>query len=326
MRHTLYLILLLSVCHGIAPKSNKSSSKDSSIHIKIPAEWIDKLRRFEYTGKPDRLLQEFDSLIRPDSLVNPHTEHVDTAYGRVCSAMFVDLDGEPGEELICLLGWDVGCPSLCVFKEREGNWYLIYLEKIETFYGAPTLYVANCRSKNKTFYLRRNYTHGSGVYADGFSFYKLINDKVYPCLDLVNRAEIVAWGLYLNQNVKLNFEFSDYDDEILANYTYNFYPGQMKDSDCSYCMNEDVPLVRGESSANYIWNTKSMTYELDSLSDLTAEKIACFYGFGKDSLFIRAFSREIDQTLKTGTPQQKMILKEYLGLVKKDSSGTHTKF
>ena len=325
MRRIFTLILIISCVFGAHAQNNADVPKDYNVNIKIPSSWIDKLRNFNYTNNDSTLLHQFESFLAPDTLVNPHAQHVDPSYGRVLDPMFVNLDSGTGNELITLLGWDVTSPYLCVFKEKQGSWYLIYMEEIDTFYGSPTLAVANCFSKNKPFYLRRVYDHGSGIYIDGFSFYKLINGKVYRCLDLVNEAHIYGWGLYMNQAITMSFEFSgDSSDELLVNYNYNFFPGAIKKGNCSWCINDNVPLIKGDASAYYKWDDKQLVYKLDipsyqnDVDDLTAAKISCFGAFGNDTLFVSAFNGQIQEVLKTGTKEQKKILNRYLKLVKKN--------
>ncbi|HTD99713.1 MAG TPA: hypothetical protein VK668_10510 [Mucilaginibacter sp.] len=319
------LLSILSACVQTETNVPKNQRADKINGIKIPSWWIEQAIRFNYTRNNIKLLKEFNSIVKPDTLTNSNAEHVDPGYGRVFNVMSVNLDDEPGNELICLFGWDYSSPDLCVFKQIKGDWYLIYREAIDTFYGSPTLYVANCFSKNKTFYLRRVYDHGSGIYIDGYSFYKLINNKVYKCLDLINDAHIYGWGLYMNQAVKTSFEFhGDENDYLSVDYVYNFFPGSIYKADCPWCAHEDISLINGDKNVGYKWNNRKFIYELDIQPyenqpyDLTAKKIACFGNFGNDTLFVNAFRLQIDQTIKTGTSRQKKILKKYLALVKRD--------
>jgi len=304
---------------------NKEIPVDYNVNIKIPSEWIEKVRHFNYTRNDSTLLHEFESFLAPDTLANPHAEHIDPGYGRVLNPMFVNLDGDTSNELISLIGWDITCPYLCVFKEKQGSWYLIYKEEVDTFYDTPTLAVANCFSKNKTFYLKRVYEHGSGIYIDGYSFYKLIDNKVYRCLDLVNDAHIYGWGLYMNQAVTMSFEFSgDNSDGVFVEYNYDFFPGSIKKGNCSWCVNDNIPLIKDNASVNYTWDNKQLVYKLDipsyqnSIDDLTAAKISCFGAFGNDTLFVSAFEDQIKEVLKTGTKEQKKILNKYLKIVSKN--------
>jgi hypothetical protein len=72
---------------------------------------------------------------------------------------------------------------------------------------------------------------------------------------------------------------------------------------------------------NYCWDSISKTYKPNYYTydeSLTADKIACFNGFGQDSLFVKAFEYEINQTLINGTTEEKRLLKKYLELVEKE--------
>nr|WP_294944556.1 hypothetical protein [uncultured Mucilaginibacter sp.] len=321
---SIFLALLTCVLsctpHAKHADKGKNIYRDTSDHdnhnvrIKIANEWIEKIRRFDYSRNTKDLLQEFESFLKPGTIENPHRKHIDEGYGRVLDPIFVDLDGEPGEELICLLGWDVGSPYLGVFKQIDSEWYLLYLEDIWMFNEGTELSVANNFSKNKVFYCRHLYARGTCTYNDGYTFYKLINNKVYPCLKLINDVNSCGWSPYPNQDVRTSFNFSGDDvDEVGVNYVYNFFytPQYQREAP----EQPDNPVIKGEDYVRYIWDAKTFTYKLNIPSfkkgtdDLTAEKIA-YFGRFDNALFVKAFRQQIDEALKNGTPQQKKALKE----------------
>jgi hypothetical protein len=317
MRHFFLFILIVALTASACEHPDRNIHLDPSkpdkyqVNIKIPTAWIEKLRRFDYSRNTKPLLQEFEDLIKPDTVVTSKREHVNSD-GSIIAPIFVDLDSQPENELICILGWDDYNPSLCVFKETDGQWYLIYIEGIHTFYSSPTLNIANNFSKNKVFYYRQVDGHGSDVYYDSYNFYKLIDGKVYKCLNLINDNHSYGPESFMSQEIKTTFEFSgDEADNMNVNIDYNFFT------------NGTDPLIKGENYVNYKWDIKSRTYKLEifpyqkQLEDLSDQKIACLYNFN-DTLFVTAFKNQIDNLLKNGTLQQKQAMRKYLVGVEKD--------
>ncbi|HVW16287.1 MAG TPA: hypothetical protein VHB54_20815 [Mucilaginibacter sp.] len=302
--------------------------KSYNYRLKIPSEWIGKLRHLDYKQDNTALLRQFDTFLKPGSIFKPGDDQADRALRGILNPVFADLDGESANELVCLLGPDETEPSIAVFKEIRGDWYLLYLEPFYMFYTMPELSVANNFSKNKTFYIRRLYERGSDVYSDGYSFYKLINNRVYKCLEMPHEARIYGWGLYMNQEVKMNFNINGGDaDEIWFTYDYNFFPGAIKKGQAPWDGNADIPLVKDNKGINYQWDSLNHAYKPEvyahpDTAELTAQKIACFGAFGNDKLFVHAFHAEINKTLQEGTAQQKRILKAYLSQVKQKGKAT----
>jgi hypothetical protein len=321
----LAVALIVSACEHSVKNIylNPSKPDNYQVNIKIPTAWIEKLRGFDYSRNTKTILKEFEGFIKPDTLIS-NGAHTDTDYGRMVAPIFTDLDEDQGDELICLIGWGDYDPSLCVFKKKQNDWYLIYLEDVHTFYSAPAISIANNFSRNKTFYFRHVNDHGSGVYADSYAFYKVIGNRVYKCLDLVNEARIQGWGLFLNQDIKMEFDFNGDSDGLWVKFTYNFYHTIVKSGKQAWEGGDDVSLIQGEDGVGYKWNNKIKKYELDvnnaqvAADELTDQKITCFGNFGNDTLFVKAFRRQIDTLLKIGSAQQKKILTQYLNEVKKD--------
>lgn len=316
-----FLALLLWPCFAAYAQNGDKDTTNYNVHIKIPTAWIEKAKHFDYTRDSTQLLLEFEKMVSPRSLRANDGRENDREDRCIFNPMFVNLDGAGTNELVCFLGWDETFPYLTVFKQIDGDWYLLYLEGIHTFYDVPAISTAGNFSKNKVFYFSHVDNHGSGIYAASYSFYKLVNNKIYKCLSVLDEAHIYGWGLFMNQAVETKIGFSGARDDINIYYKFNFFPGAVKDGDCPLCANEDMPLVKGGHNVFYEWDDEGKKYKLSSPAypdpgDLTAQKIACFGNFGNDTLFVKAFQWEISQTLKKGTLQQKKILRQYLALVK----------
>lgn len=309
-----FIFFMVCVSSCAQKENNVGNSR-----IKISAEWIHQLRNYDYQQDNSSLLRQFEKYISPDSLAGSQ-ENIHTAF---INPMFVDIDNDGNEELIGLLGWNESEPTLFVSKMIENDWYLIYYESFNVYYYSPELQVANNFSANKTFYIRWLYHRGSGIYCDAYHFYKLIDNKVYPCLDLVNSAHVSGWGLYLHQKVEMSFKFNSANaDGLWVYYNYSFSPGVVCEDDVSWENHDDISFVKGGNGLNYYWDSTTFSYQpqiYNRQDALTEEKIACFGAFGNDTLFVKAFQYEINETLEKGTAEQKRVLQKYLDIVKSEN-------
>lgn len=320
------VIFLLVLPFSLYGQKIIQKSSNYRVRIKIPSDWVERVKKYDYKQNNSSLLLDFDSYIKPLTLDTASSHKwgnlgTSKSRGGFLNPMFVDLDDEYSQELICLMGWDEDMPSIGVFKKIKGSWYLLYLEPFYMWYDMPEMYVANTFSRNKTFYFRRLYDRGSGVYSDGYSFYKLIHNSVYHCLELVNDAHNDIWGMNILQNAHLNFRFDGSSDVIIANYDYSFELGGREDCSDPYC--EPLPFLDGKMSVSYRWDSLHLSYKLDHTpthgsppNTFNEKKIACFGAFGADSLFASAFCNDINNVLKTGTPLQNKLLNTFLRKVK----------
>ncbi|MBS1523115.1 MAG: hypothetical protein JST50_19100 [Bacteroidetes bacterium] len=319
-----FLIIIFSVLFSIS--CHIGSNKSEAINAKwkkIPDSWIKRATQPAYQ-KPDTvLLHEFAKIVKLDTGGESPS---DSGKYAVFNSLHVDLDGDGKDEFLCLQGWNVDSPYLCVFKQFNDGWYLIYIEQIETFFKSPALYVANNYSKNKTFYVRQSYEHDADIAMDGYRFYKLIDNNVYKCLDILDGA-YASSGRHIAQAVKSSFEFKGDSDDLAVFYSYNFFPSYVFESDYYSSIHGVSSLIEGQGIVDYVYNSKEHKYKLNippksdkTVNDLTADKISCFANFASDSLFVKAYQGQIDDVIKTGTPQQKKLLREYLSLVNKDKA------
>jgi hypothetical protein len=296
------------------------------VKIKIPTTWIEQAKNYDYKKNCTSLLNELDTYLSPRK-IDTSNSGMWGSYWNDCQSkcgyfmpLFADIDEEPGEEMICILGWEEDRPSMGVFKKIANTWYLLYLESFYMWYSMPDLHLFNTYSKNKTFYFRHLYNSGSSIYSDGYSFYKLIHHKVYHCLELVNGEHIDMWGMDVNQSAELNFNFDAISDEIGANYQYAFLLGGREGEDSS-SYGLPVPVLKGYLDISYEWDSTRLAYKHHTYNNKTdtliEKKVACLGDFGNDRLFVDAFQVEINDLLKTGTPLQKQLLRKLLKKVKR---------
>ena len=296
--------------------NNETYAKN--VQILIPNSWIEKLCDIHNSDNKTELVKEFAEIIYPIHLneLNHDPENDDWSINPILA----DIDSDLEYEILATIKKHNNYPVLLVFKKIDNNWYLLYLEPFYVHYNEPELYIANNYSPNKTFYIRWLHRRGSGIYKDAYHFYKLIDNKVYPCLVLINEARIYGWGLLLNQDVKSDFKFSSTrSDELRVVYNYNFFPGPIFEDNAPWQGNPDIPFVKGTDDLFYEWDDDTKTYlpryYSNSSKNITEEKLMCFDDFGNDQSFIKAFEYEINETLRNGTDMQKDVLKWYLEIV-----------
>lgn len=308
------IIILFSNCIQAQPELN--------IRVRIPDSWVEKVRTLDYWHPSTELIIELEKTVYPDSVFN-----YDSDMKGFLNPMFVNLDEDADEEMIALYGWSESSPVMLVFDRYNDEWFLIYQEPYYMWYAKPVLNVANSFGPNKTFYFRWLNDRGSGIYSDSYHFYKLINGVVYHSLGLVNESHLYGWGKFLNQKISMSFSFNGImGDEIWVSYNYSYFAGPVLNGDVSWDSHTDIPFAQKEVGVNFKWNGytdmyEPEFYEYDS-TGLNAEKLACLQELCNDTLFVKAFQYEINQTLQEGTDQQKKLLKQYLERVEKMGNAT----
>lgn len=296
-----------------------------NIKIPVPAEWIETVRTSNldaYTEETNDIMRDFEKFVSP---LTPFINSTDLPDAYFINPIFADIDEEPGEEMICLLGSYFDYPVLAVFKRTNTQWYLIYMERFYVHNEKPELYIANNFSRNKTFYIRVIHGRGSELYYDGYNFYKISGGKVHRSLELLNRAFMSGWGVPLNQNTKTSFYFNSIgSDSLWVSYDYHFFPGPVFKEDAPWDSHPELSFIKGVKGIDYVWNDASKKYipnYYGAKGELNDEKIASFTAFGDDELFVKAFQYEIEQALEKGTDEDKAVLGWYLEQVKNETAG-----
>ncbi len=307
--------LLFSFSVSLAQNS-QCHDQNNNLKIKIPTEWIEKIRYYNTKQNKEALLTDFERFIKPLTLYK--TEYKPIVGQELINPLFANLDSEPGDELICLLGWDFENPSVAVFKKIGENWFLLYMQHYRMKYQMPDIAVADNGSKNKIFYFRVTLISGSPTNCDAYCFYKLINNKVHPCLELVHGVDGYFGHIFVNRKMEMEFSFDNKTDKIIANYSYSFYSPSEDYNDLGILCN-NITLAERSEEILYVWDSKRFTYKPvyhKGPYHLNDKKIACFPLFGDSRCFVNAYHDEIIRLLKTGTGNEKKCLQKFLALVK----------
>lgn len=341
MRRASLLLLSLLTLGQCAPKTDapKTDGPKALPGKPVPAAWIEELRRYQYQADNLSILQGFERIIAPDTLDGtydlPHeVDSTDPESGGLLGFMFANLDVDPATELIGVFGYHSHDPMLAVFKEIDHSWRLLYTEPFHTHDVPAVLQVGNTFSAHKPFYIRAVLGWGSGVYYGQYRFYKLIDNKVYPCLQLVERSYDEGWETSREVITRLQFSATD-ADELRVTYAYRFAPTHRL-LPRRVGNDEHLPaFVEDDRGIGYHWNAAARRYEPDmpytvpetgamqDSAELNAAKLAYLADTGSDSLFLRAFGYELRQLRREGSPPQKQLLQKYLAALRQTDAERH---
>lgn len=323
MKSFLLCVFTISIVFAQIPNNGRQ------LQVEIPNDWVELLRNQEYRHDSSRILKNIYHILSPrydsaaffntneslpkDSLTNKENNYSSIEIKVFSSIIFVNLDEDKEEEMLGLFGESMESTKLGVFNQIDGKWFIIFAEDVETFYVGPELGIANTPSQCKPFYVRQLYTRGSGIYGDGYHFYKLIKGIVYPCLQIVNESHIYGWGMPLNQTVNTHFQSDAIgSDDIWVTYRYRFFPGALDKGDFAWEGHDDIIFAESnDEGVTYAWDSLSHTYKPNEYG-LSAEKLECLNSLGNSELFIVAFAKELEELKQKGSRRQRVYLRKFL--------------
>lgn len=329
------------MCAGQAPCQSLSQRDEdeavifSTPYTPIPDEWIAKVRDYDGIDSPTSLVEEFSRIMHRKAENSSSTEGY-------FNPLFVNLDPDRQIELVAFIGWSYDTTQFCVFKQIENVWRLLYIEDVAVHYEEPSLVIANTRSPWKVFYIRQLYDRGTGIYKDKYHVFRLINQTVYPCLQIVKEAHLAGWppvliGEHLYASLTVTGE-----DTLKVQYTYHFFPDmgllsrmadaiqrhaestawlgknpEAQDVIADRLFEQHFTLIDDDDIVYYTWNpqTHQYTFDRSRYGHLDACKVARFGDFENHALFLDAFAQELRELHDHGTPDEQLLLKTYFEAV-----------
>lgn len=218
----------------------------------------------------------------------------------VCDVISANLDEQPGEEILCLVGASSDDTHFLVLKKQRNRWEIVFRTTVNDHYRTPLMLIADTPFKNKVFYVRKLYQRGTGNYQDGYEFFRFIDGVVYNCLNLPLKAHLYGWGMSLNQEAETDFSFSSVKDEVSVHLAYSFFPGPF-DSQAPWDSNPDMPIVQDEVDIFFLWDPSTRSYIAQWPANLSEDKWKSIWSLGDDSKFISAFRTKLDELLSDTT-------------------------
>jgi hypothetical protein len=268
--------------------------------------------KYNYSNDTKYIVSNLVNLLYPDTVI-PVSEEIEYKF----TPLIANLDEDTNPEIIAIMGENY-CHAVIVLKEINSKWYIIYRTNYSNENFDPEIVKDNNSSMNKLFCITELRGRGSGIYDVGYAFYKVINNKVYNCLNIIKETYISGWGFYINQNSTASYQVSNIgEDFIWANYQYEFDVGPSLLPDASF-NDVQIPIVVGNESIGYYWNDSTYKYLPRYAGKLNNKKIECFEAFGNDSLFVNSFKEDLNNKLKEGNKKVTKIIKKYLSKFNSD--------
>lgn len=308
MRLNAIFLSLLCICFFLS-----SAQADS---LKVPQYWVDLLLKgknsndfiwYEEAGETgmssvsvEKMIRDYNSFVAPDTL----QESLNALGILYYEAHDLDEDGE--DELVVTLGWHLHLTELAVLKRVEDSWRIIFRREYGGYKNDGDFVV-----EKSLLIIKNTPFTGSAVYQDFLDFYKLIDGKMRPVLQLLNKTYISGWGNTLGQHVETNFRVVS-RRQVDVSYSYQFY---------GFLDKEDAFGERGQlllddkQKVSYLWDHSSLNFQLQPQPRLSLQQIKAMEHLASDSLFIKAFSQELEQIEENGELEKRNLLKEYLRIV-----------
>ncbi len=295
------------------------SNVQSQERLFIPTEFVENIIHSDTASNKHALIKacyETFGIVPEDE--EPEQDHYISLKHREA-----DLDADTTPEVLVSFGWYKGRTTLCVLKQINETWNLLFTTPVRTHVDESEVYIANNVGPNKVFYIRMIYSWGSGFMTEGYEFYKLINGKVYECAVIITAEQLHGHFAELNQSMKAYFNFiSDSVDAIRVHYTYQLIVGSSYELDTLWGSHASMILVDDKDSVDYVWDTDSSIYRPVYFSQgnnrLNDQKLDALSDPGNGTLFINAFQSEIQQYLQKGTDTERYLFQIYVDFVKKN--------
>jgi hypothetical protein len=216
----------------------------------------------------------------------------------------INLDDDEGSEYVLFIGSNY---SRTMFYVIDDNFKILYQEYLWLFNDYPQLIIYNSRDQHKTLSFRYLYGRGSGHWLFSKRFFKVFEGKVYLVLEVADDSNDTFNFRGINGRIELK-EINEYNGGFYLSYSYNIYPHQ-KVLEYLGIEDENYSLIKKEKqSLIYIFNETEKKFILTGI-DKTSIKDKYFFEPGNDSLFIKAFVKELDNIESTGTDIDKKVVK-----------------
>ena len=297
-KHIILLFLTLLSLTTIAQNDN--------IGRLVSSNWI---KRVIERDNKSELINEFGKQFPSKAIsTNPTENNNENSYLNLTK---INLDNDIDDEYLIFIGSDY---ANTMFYVVDNDYKIIYEEYLWLHNEYPQLKIYNSIDQHKLFSFKFLHDRGSGHWLFTNKICRIELGKVYLVLEFVEDSNDTFNHKGINGRIKSE-NVEEYGGQIFFDYSYELYP-HSDVLDNLNIQDESFILIKKEKEVviySYDETTKKL---VKNENTITSEMEKYFFEPGNDSLFLKAFSKDLDKILETGTLNEKRVV-EYLRKSKK---------
>ncbi len=286
--------------------SSLSTFSQNIIVKTVPEIWIERVINGEDKNK---LIQEFGEQFPSKAISTDISEY--KKGNSYLNLTKINLDDDIDSEYLLFIGTNY---ANTMFYTIDDNLKILFEEFLWLHNDYPQLRIFNTEDQHKMFSYTYLYGRGSGRWLFTYKVYKIIEGKVVLVLEFVKDSNDTFNHKGINGRIYTNY-ISFYGNKLFVNYNYDLYPNQNILSKLEI-ENEKYSLIsnRKESVIYSFDKIKKRLIHNDMTISPKMEKY--FFEPSNDSLFLKAFSKELDKIMIEGNENDKKVI-EYLRRIEK---------
>lgn len=153
------------------------------------------------------------------------------------------------------------------------------------------------------------YSRGSGHWLFSRKFFKVYDGKVFLVLEIVDDSNDTFNDKGINGRIRLE-SIEEYNGQLYVDYSYNLYPHENILQQLGINIQDYTLIKKDKENFIYEFHEDTKIFSLYGINK-DSPKEGYFFNPSNDSLFLKAFSRELEQIESKGTITEQRII-QYL--------------
>lgn len=272
-------------------------AQESNVGKLVSAAWIKKV--IEGSDK-NELISEFGKKI-PSKTIDLKSYDNSNSYLNLTK---INLDNDVDDEYLIFIG---SYYANTMFYVVDNDFKIIYEEYLWLHNDYPQLKIYSSNDQYKFFSFKFLYGRGSGYWLFSNKIFRIDNGKVYLVDEFIDNSNETSNNKGINGMIKTS-NIQEYGGQIFLYYSFDLYPHKTVLQQLGIT-EESLSLIEKEKQA-VIYSYDSAKKKLVQNGDyVTSDMEKYAFEPGNDSLFLKAFSKDLDLIMENGTENQKKVVR-----------------